>query len=311
MAAAGFLTVAAAVTFFALPDTRIPSQHLAHRPTHIAHAAPIARSTPKIVHAAIAVPPPESDFAREARMSHIQLMSRWSPLVAIAAKRFAVPPAWIRAVMQLESGGRTMLGVTQPMLSSAGAMGLMQLMPATYEDMRAEYRLGSNPYDPHDNIFAGAAYLHWLYGKYGYPAMFAAYNDGPGNLEQRLLDGNLLPVETINYVGNITARLEGGGAGGPRNQAKFTRPNGEPVVIDIAAVASVRAAFPGEYAPGVQSVISVGTLRQGVRESVATVTAAIRAHGGIAGPNRSFGRLFLTRARPPSQPGLAPNAQRL
>jgi hypothetical protein len=195
------------------------------------------------------------------------------------------------------------------MLSSAGAMGLMQLMPTTYKDMRAEYRLGSNPYDPHDNIFAGAAYLHWLYGKYGYPAMFAAYNDGPGNLEQRLLDGGLLPVETVNYVGNITAKLEGGG--GPRSQAKFTRPNGEPVLIDIAAIASVRAAFPGEYTPGVQSVITAGKLRQGVRESVAAVTAAIRVHGGIVGPDRAFNRLFLTRARSTLPSGLAQNAQRL
>ena len=73
----------------------------------------------------------------------------------------------------------------------------------------------------------------------------------------------------------------------------------------------VRAAFPGEYTPGVQSVITAGKLRQGVRESVAAVTAAIRVHGGMVGPDRSFNRLFLTRARATQQPGLAQNAQRL
>ena len=61
--------------------------------------------------------------------------------------------------------------------------------------------------------FAGAAYLRLLRTKYGYPNMFAAYNDGPGNLEARMVDGGLLPAETINYVATITGRLNGGGAG--------------------------------------------------------------------------------------------------
>jgi hypothetical protein len=51
-------------------------------------------------------------------------------------------------------------------------------------------------------------------------------------------------------------------------------------MINPFAVSSVRAAFPGEYAPGVQTVITMGRLHQGVRESMAQVRAAIRAHGG-------------------------------
>jgi hypothetical protein len=51
-------------------------------------------------------------------------------------------------------------------------------------------------------------------------------------------------------------------------------------MIDGGAVVSVRAAFPGEYAPGVLSVIAVGKMRQGVRENVALAKAIIRAHGG-------------------------------
>jgi hypothetical protein len=122
--------------------------------------------------------------------------------------------------------------------------------------------------------------------------MFAAYNDGPGNLEQRLLDGGLLPAETINYVGSITGKLSGNSG----MRAKFTRPNGEQVLIDAAAVASVRAALPGEYAPGVQTVIAVGRLQQGVRESVAQVTTAVRAHGGMVsagGMHAGYTRLAL------------------
>ena len=222
-----------------------------------------------------------SIFALEQQLSFAQLMKRWDPWIAAAAKRFDVPGNWIRAVMRIESGGRTMLGENQKITSSAGAMGLMQLMPQTYNDMRAQYRLGADPYDPHDNILAGAAYLRALRAKYGYPNMFAAYNDGPGNLEARMVDGGLLPAETINYVAIITGKLNAGGAGSSRaNLAKFTRPNGEPVMIDGGAVIAVRAALPGEYAPGVLTVISVGKIRQGVRETLAQAKTIIRLHGG-------------------------------
>jgi soluble lytic murein transglycosylase-like protein len=132
------------------------------------------------------VAPPPSAFAVESAMAPRDLMKRWDPIVAEASKKFGVSETWIRAVMRMESGGRTMLGENQPIISSAGAMGLMQVMPETYADMRAQYGLGADIFDPHDNIFAGAAYLHILYRKYGNPAMFAAYNDGPGALEDHL-----------------------------------------------------------------------------------------------------------------------------
>ena len=212
-------------------------------------------------------------------MSFSQRMKRWDSFIVEAAKRFHVPQIWVRAVMQAESGGRTLSGEDQPITSSAGAMGLMQIMPSTYEDMRRQYGLGADPHDPHDNILAGTAYLRWLRGKYGYPGMFAAYNDGPGNLEDRLRDGGLLPIETRNYLASVTGTLKSGNVG-HRDMAKFTRPNGTPVWIDAAAAVSVRAAFPGEYAPGVRAVITVGRLRQGVRESVARTRATLRAHGG-------------------------------
>jgi membrane-bound lytic murein transglycosylase B len=259
------------------------------------HAAQVQLPAPHPIHAlvrsaatALKAPPPQpavlifkqSAFDLEQQLSFAQLMKRWDPWIAAAAKRFDVPDNWIRAVMRIESGGRTMLGENQPITSSTGAMGLMQLMPQTYNDMRLQYRLGTNPYDPHDNIIAGAAYLRFLRGKYGYPNMFAAYNDGPGNLEARMVDGGLLPAETINYVATITGKLNGGGAGSRANLARFTRPNGEPVMIDGGAVISVRAALPGEYAPGVLTVITVGKTRQGVRETLAQAKTIIRMHGG-------------------------------
>jgi len=58
-------------------------------------------------------------------------------------------------------------GEGMPIVSSAGAVGLMQLLPATYGEIAAQYRLGDNPFEPRDNIMAGAAYLRWLHHKYG------------------------------------------------------------------------------------------------------------------------------------------------
>jgi len=217
-----------------------------------------------------------SRFQQEQRMGFAALMRRWNGEIEAAVKRFGIPAIWVRAVIQVESGGRTMMAENRPITSSTGAMGLMQLMPKTYRDMQMQYGLGNDPYNPHDNIVAGTAYLKWLRGKYGYPQMFAAYNDGPGHLDQRLKNAGLLPLETRNYLVRVTGVVSGGHG----TQVKFTRPNGRPVMVDIAMVSSIRAAFPGEYAACVQSVITVGRVNQGVCESFAKARALIRARGG-------------------------------
>jgi len=222
---------------------------------------------------------PPSAFALEQQMTPRELLHRWDPLIADASRRFDVPQPWIRAVIVAESGGRTMSSETEPITSSAGALGVMQLMPQTYADMRVAYGLGPDPQDPHDNIFAGTAFLHRLFLTYGFPVMFSAYNDGPGNLEYRLMHGELLPLETRNYVTDITRALLGAGAlHGAK--ARFTRPDGSPVMIPVAGVMMVRASLPGEYAPGVESVITIGRVHQGVRESPALVRSLLRKHGG-------------------------------
>src|SRR4051812_16883055 len=224
---------------------------------------------------------PSLAFAQERRMSFSQLMNRWQPLVAEASKKFDVPAQWIRAVIQMESGGRTMSTENKPITSPVGAVGLMQLMPGTYEEMRQQHKLGANPFNPHDNIMAGAAYLHWLHHRYGFPAMFVAYNDGPGNLEAKRAKGRALPAETQNYVAKICAVLgvHGSTVGGTKaSLAKLTRPNGKPVWIDKTSVASIRAALPGEYASNVKSVITVGRVKQGIRETATAARAALRVH---------------------------------
>lgn len=228
-----------------------------------------------------AVHPWKAAFQKEQAMSPAQLVQQWKPMVTKASRRFGVSIAWINAVMRVESGGRTMLSENARMVSEKGAMGIMQVMPGTYAEMRAQHRLGADPFDPSNNIHAGAAYLRWLKGKYAYPAMFAAYNAGPDRVDSLLTSGTPLPEETRNYVSRIGEILEGGGDGALIRAATLTRPDGATVQVDPLAVQSIRAALPGEYASGVQTVLRLGgRLTQGVREEVAAVTAAIRIRGG-------------------------------
>jgi hypothetical protein len=130
----------------------------------------------------------------------------WGPYIREAATRFDVPQPWIRAVMHQESGGQEYLD-GRLITSSAGAMGLMQVMPQTYEEMRAQNNLGSDPYDPHDNILAGTAYLREMYDLYGSPGFLAAYNAGPRRLDDYLTRHRPLPNETRQYVAAIGPHL--------------------------------------------------------------------------------------------------------
>ena len=132
-------------------------------------------------------------------------IARWDPHIEEASARFGVPQDWIRRVMRAESGGRTTIdGV--PITSLAGAMGLMQLMPGTWAEMRRRHRLGTDPHDPRDNVLAGTAYLRAMYDRFGYPGLFAAYNAGPARYAEHLSTGRRLPSETLAYVAAIAGR---------------------------------------------------------------------------------------------------------
>lgn len=135
-------------------------------------------------------------------------VQRWSAEIAEASARFGVPVAWIERVIRAESGGMTVLG-GQPITSRAGAMGLMQLMPATWAAMRAAHGLGYNPHDPRDNILAGTAYLRAMYDRFGYPGLFGAYNAGPGRYAAHLASGRALPDETRAYLAQVSGTAPG------------------------------------------------------------------------------------------------------
>jgi hypothetical protein len=119
--------------------------------------------------------------------------------VAEAARRFAIDERWIYGVIGIESAGNWRA------VSPKGASGIMQIMPATWTRLRARYGLGSDIFDPRDNILAGTAYLRELLDRYGSPGFLAAYNAGPARYEDYLRHGRPLPAETVAYVRRLTS----------------------------------------------------------------------------------------------------------
>lgn len=102
----------------------------------------------------------------------------------------------------VESGGRQYDSNGNVITSSAGAIGIMQLMPGTASDE------GVNPYDPEQNFAGGEAYLQQLYAKYGdWPTALAAYNWGPGNVDNALASGSGFPSSVQNYVASVESEL--------------------------------------------------------------------------------------------------------
>ena len=128
-------------------------------------------------------------------------IDRWSSEVAVALQRFGIPEQWVRAIMRVESGGSPF--ATSP----AGAMGLMQIMPATWQALRRRYGLGADPYQPRDNIIGGVAYLRELLDRYGVPDFLAAYNAGPERFDDHLATGRPLPDETRRYMALLAPQL--------------------------------------------------------------------------------------------------------
>ncbi len=137
---------------------------------------------------------PQSRF--EARDPH-------AAFVTEASRRFGIPEHWIRAVRRIESADNVRA------LSTAGAMGLMQIMPGTWHYLRDRHGLGDDPYDPRDNLLAGTAYLREMYDRYGFAGFLAAYNAGPGRYEA-YLKGRPLQAETRSYVARLAPLIKAG-----------------------------------------------------------------------------------------------------
>nr|BAH89849.1 putative transglycosylase [uncultured bacterium] len=146
-------------------------------------------------------------FAAAVIVTHAEAaaVDQFQAHIVEASQRFGIPARWIEAVIMAESNGDVRA------VSPKGAMGLMQLMPETWAKLRDQHDLGADPFDPRANILAGTAYLKAMQHRFGYPALFAAYNAGPGRYEDHLRTGKPLPAETRDYVARIAETLADAG----------------------------------------------------------------------------------------------------
>jgi soluble lytic murein transglycosylase-like protein len=147
-------------------------------------------------------------YARESRprYSYAQYSNRkysssqYDTLISAIAQNQGMNPTVIKSIIAVESG------YNPNARSSKGAMGLMQLMPQTAQDLGV-----TDPWDPTENITAGTKYISWLLRKYNgnLSLALAAYNAGPSAVDTH---GGIPPYqETTEYVRNVLARMNGGG----------------------------------------------------------------------------------------------------
>jgi membrane-bound lytic murein transglycosylase B len=200
----------------------------------------------------------------------------YADLIAEAAQRFAIPASWIRAIMRVESRG------DRRATSPKGAMGLMQLMPETWAALRARYGLGRDPFDPHDNILAGAAFLREMHDRYGSPGFLAAYNAGPGRYEDYRDRRRPLPPETTAYVAALVPFVGDGATDGPVLVAASGPPSWTQAPLFIARSAS---AEPADRAPPKQPSSDAPTV-VAVRDlsAIAPQPDGLFVHVSSAGP---------------------------
>ena len=208
--------------------------------------------------------------------------------IAEASGRFGIPESWIRGVMRAESAGNPHA------ISVKGAMGLMQLMPATWAELRLRHALGNDPFHPPDNILAGTAYLRELHDRYGSPGFLAAYNAGPGRYEQHLR-GRPLPTETRDYVTALAPLM---GFGATKNTGKMAAI--DPLAWTRSAIfaASNQSQSTAKKALADDNVGPEFEQGEVLREGL--LASSSLAHETT--PSTPTGGIFVARTRPDSRP---------
>ena len=162
--------------------------------------------------------------------------------IAEASRRFTIPLHWIRAVIATESNGNAHA------VSPAGAMGLMQVMPSTWQEMRTRLALGSDPFDPHDNILAGTAYLHAMLDRGAVRPVYGINMGTVGFLMNRPRTRNdlLAAVNRASALGVAPLRMEATGQDGTVharyaiNEVSLLRETRQTAKIEVTVRGKVR-----------------------------------------------------------------------
>ncbi len=130
-------------------------------------------------------------------MRYLECAEKWS-------KEYDVDVYWVLATIQVESGGRSSA------VSTAGAVGLMQLMPDTAKWLAEKLDVEHNDFfDVDTNIRLGTAYLGYLSNKFEGDYIFCAYNAGEGVVQEWIKDGKgIVYLETQEYLKKINRTME-------------------------------------------------------------------------------------------------------
>lgn len=155
--------------------------------------APAGKKNQKIVAKSKKLIPEKRTPGKSAAVS-----ADYSSYIQKSARKYEIEPELIHAVIRTEFNGNNRA------VSKKGAMGLMQLMPSTANDMNV-----SNPFNPEENIEGGTRYLRYLIEKFNgnLTLAIAAYNSGPKTVEKY---GSVPPIsETRQYVNRVLALYNG------------------------------------------------------------------------------------------------------
>lgn len=145
----------------------------------------------------------EQEILAELRSRHTALADHELVMLARTIVQEALAhdfdPALVMAVIHVESGGFHLA------VSPVGALGLMQLLPSTGEELAGklglEWRGSQMLFDPIVNVRLGTAYLRELTDRYDHmPTALAAYNWGPGRIDRRIRRGASVPSRYIQQV---------------------------------------------------------------------------------------------------------------
>jgi len=176
----------------------------------------------------------------------LAMSNRCAEHVPEAARRSGLPEDVVTRVMLAESGGNLRI------VSAKGAIGCMQIMPATWAYLTSRYNLGADPFNARMNMIGGAMYLAELASRYGWPGALSAYNAGPGRYQRYVQGGTALPAETIAYTARIGGNVDGRPMAVPAprwQQARLFMARSTTEVAAVSPSASTRTAENVEVRP--------------------------------------------------------------